>query len=493
MKKFLVIFLLLLCYSYSHAEPQEVFSRTFMYTRPAYWNLAMNQSLWHNFSYFKDGPNYNGMQLIPFFQDSRSRRKNTLFFLFNRRSELLIAGDASDAVRTRDVRAEWVKLPTDFKGKMTLRPEQRQIGATFEYSQDFKTLFPESFLKDWTVNVVMPLTLVENDINFSQYDMHTTGTELNRHQTIHAAFNDCSWCYAKIPTKKQDLIRPGQLKVTMGSAYLHHEKFFQMSYYSGLVIPLTNHADPEFLFSPMPGNNRHAGLVAGIATQVLLNRHPEKFAWSFYVELEGTFLIRNKQMRTYDLKEKPWSRYMQYVRKNSAPGDTIPGVNLLTFPTLVRPFGVADFSFGWRINTGAFEFEIGYDLWGHGGERVKLRTQDVESPFNRCGGGENLFGIAGRGSYMDKGIQLAATASNSTIACQAADDTAFTPITENDIDLCSAQNGSALNHKVHGSVGIQHLGDQTQGFLGFGFYFDFAQKNTTLTTYGVWFKLGGTF
>jgi hypothetical protein len=238
--------------------------------------------------------------------------------------------------------------------------------------------------------------------------------------------------------------------------------------------------------------NGHVGVGGAIYLQILLNCNPEKFAWSFYANLDGTYFFRNRQMRTFDLKGKPWSRYMLYTRLNSPPGTTIPGVNVLTLDTVVRPFGFADFSMGWRINTPPFEFEFGYDIWGFGGEKLKL-SSPLQSPFNRNCGGLNQFGIAGKGTIEAQGQQIAATASCSTIACQAEDDPCFVCITENDIDLCSAAAGSILNQKVHGAVGIEHIGDHTNGFAGFGFFFEFPQKNSSLATYGFWFKVGGSF
>ncbi len=491
MKKY-VIGLLLCIASSLFAEPQEVFSRSFMYTRPAWFNIAMDQQLWHNFVYAKDGPGYGGFQFISYYQKSRPRAKNARYFLINRKNVLLISGDNNtNLLFERDIRAEWVNLPTDFKGKMSLCPEQRQMGFKLMYSQDLKKFTDFWFMKDWTLGFELPVNLVENNINFCQFDMSSIGTQIGTQPDIFSAFNQCDWKYAKIPTRKKNRFRPAELKVTLGRAF-PLEDYFQLDSFMGLAIPLADHQDAEFLFSPYVGNNRHVGLSGTVLMQLLLNRHSERFAWLFFIDLEGIFYVRNKQHRTYDLKNKPWSRYMQYVRRGDPPGQTIPGVNLLTFPSLVRPFGTSDFSFGWRIITGAFEFEVGYDLWGHGDERVKLRSP-VNTPFNRKCGGLNDFGIAGAGTIIEKGQVVAATASKSTIACQTADDDKFTGICENDIDLCSAAASSALNHKIHVACGIEHIGDNMNGFAGFGFFFEFPQKNSPLANWGTWFKVGGTF
>ncbi len=487
------VLLLLISSSITHAEPQEVFARSFMLTRPASYNIAMNQHLWHNFVYDKKGPALGAFQIIPFFQLSRPRDKIARYFLPNRKNQLLVAGDTTDAdlIRTRDIRAEWLGLATNFSGKFSICPSQKQVGFTLMYNQDLKTFLDFPLFKDWSVGIELPVIMVENDLNLCQFDLQSTTTELNVQPDIISALNQCDWKYSKWSAKKKSLIRPEKLKLTAGRSLMHRD-YFQLSSEMSLSIPIANHQDAAYIFSPVVGLDRHVGLGGAVYMQILLNRNPEKIACSFYLNLEGNFLVRNKQHRTYDLKDKPFSRYMQYTYRNSAPGVTIPGVNVLTLKSLVRPYGVADFSFGWRINTAPFEFEIGYDLYGFGGEDVKLRA-DLESPFNKKCGGLNEFGIAGNGTIDFKGTQIQATASNSTIECRSEDDTTFIAIQENDLDLCTAAAGSVLNHKFHAACGIEHLGGGMGGFAGFGFYFEFPQKNSNLANWGAWFKLGASF
>lgn len=493
MKKFLIFIpLLFLFISLSYARPQEVFSRSFMFIRPATYSISMNQHLWHNFVYTKEGPMYGGMQLIGIFQRSLSRDKVARYFLINDKDELLVSGDGNtNLLFTRDIRAEWVNLPSDFKGKLSLNPEQKQMGFQLCYNQDLKAFFDIAFLRDWSFGVELSALMVENNINFCQFDMSGTATNSNEQPTIFCAFNQCDWKYAKIPTRNKIKIRPDNITFTLGRSLMNYD-YFQLATRLSLMVPMSGNQSAEFLFDPVVGMNGHVGIGGAIYMQILLNRNPEKFAWSFFANLDGTYFFRNRQFRTFDLKGKPWSRYMQYTRRNSPPGTTIPGVNLLTLNTVVRPFGFADFSMGWRINTPPFEFEFGYDIWGFGGEKLKLNTP-VGSPFNRPCGGLNEFGIAGKGTIIVQGQPVAATASQSTIATQTADDPTFVPITDNDIDLFSAAAGSILNQKVHAAVGIEHIGDHMNAFAGFGFYFEFPQKNSTIAANGFWFKIGGTF
>lgn len=485
MKKYLILLLLGFA-GVIHTSPQKIFSRSFMFTRPASFNIEMDMQLWHNFVYSKKGSFGGAFQAIGFYQKSIDRTKTAKYFLINDKCQLTVAGDSvTDLFFTRDIRAEWLDLPDTFQGKLSLCPEQRQAGVKLFYNQDLKD-FGISFFEDWSIGIEMPILWVENNINFVECDVVTTAT------TLCEAFNNDDWCFARIPCCKQSKTRPANIKLTAGRDFPMGD-CCQFASFLSLEIPIGDHQDPKFLFSPVVGNDRHVGLGGAVLMQFQLNKNPEKVAFSFFIDLEGMFLIRNHQFRTYDLKDKPWSRYLKFVRKNGSPGQTVPGVNVLTLESIVRPFGIADFSTGWRIKTKKFELELGYDLWGHGGETVKLRDAPVTSPFNICGGGLNEFGIAGSGTIMEKGMAVAATASESTISCQADDDSAFVGITDNDLDFCTPATGSALNHKIHAAAGLQHDGEGVGGFIGLGGFVEFAQKNSPLSTWGIWAKVGASF
>lgn len=492
MKKVAILALIFISLS-SQCKNQEIFGRSFMLTRPASYNLAMDQHLWHNIVYAKEGPTYGGFQLIPFYQDSRKRDKFGRYFLFHGKNQLLIAGDAANStdILARDIRAEWVGLPTDFRGKLSVCPTQKQMGFTIMYNQDLRSITDIEFLQEWSIGIEVPVISVENDLNFQQCDLSTTGTEVHTQKDIFVAFNQASWKYAKIPTKSKSLTRLEKVKLTAGRAMIAKD-YFELASDLFFSIPIAPHQDPAYIFSPVVGLDHHIGWGGSVFMQTVLNRDTKSFAWAFFLNLEGTFFFRNHQYRTYDLKDKPWSRYLLYTRKNSAPGDVEPGVNLLTLDSIVRPFGFADFSTGFRIYTKRFEIELGYDVWGFGGERTEPRSE-LNSAFNfRCEG-LNEFGIAGSGTILSRGQLAQATASGSTIAERAADDSEFVGLTQNDIDTCSASAGSILNHKGHVAIGVEHMGDKMNAFGGAGAFIEYAQKNGSLSSWGAWFKIGGTF
>src|SRR5438045_2506916 len=141
MKKCLAL-LPVLCMTLSIYAKREVFSRSFMYTKPAFYDVVMEQALWHDIEFNKHGPSKIGLQAIPFFQRSIPLDKNTRYFLMKGKTELLVSGDENiDDLEVRDIRAEWVNLPGNFRGFLSVNPKQQQAGCVFEYHQDLGNWF----------------------------------------------------------------------------------------------------------------------------------------------------------------------------------------------------------------------------------------------------------------------------------------------------------------------------------------------------------------
>jgi hypothetical protein len=197
------------------------------------------------------------------------------------------------------------------------------------------------------------------------------------------------------------------------------------------------------------------------------------------LSLETALLVRNTQCRIFDLKKKPWSRFMLYNIEGCPPDSSVPGVNLLTLPVRSRPYNLVDFTMGWRTRTGLLELEMGYNVWGHGQERVRLTCPILTS-----------FGIAGTGAGPNN---TARTSSLSTIKTLEPNDPVFIPVTEEDLDFCSPAAASTIVQKVHAAAGLVHEGENCGGFLGCGVHVDIPHKNRPLELWGAWVKLGATF
>lgn len=495
-------------------------SNTFMYTRPILQNLSTRQAIWHNFIYEKHGDVRDSFQSTFVFQQSLSLPITQWYFLPCELDQVLVAGDdVTRDLASRTIRAEWLNLPPSFEGTFTINPKQTQAGAFLEFNQDLGKIVNHSFFEGAWVSICLPVVLVENDMNLKQDVFSTTtGITINGQAgptDIKSAFNQCDWWYAKIGDKQTN-INLADINIQIGRTFTAHDNFY-VAYYSTVIIPTGNIQDAKYLFEPVSGNNGHFGIGAGVDFQFPVNRPNGRYDLCFFLDFESIFFARNTQWRTFDLRYKPYSRYLQFVAKDDPTGQLIPGVNVLTYHVQVHPYNIADVSGGFRLITSNMEIELGYSLWGHGDETLSIYC-DNESP--------RQFGIAGNQNaanelpaYDNRQLPMPATASKSTISAQAANDVecapttdiiigdcgqpyvnnlgqtqrVFVPITLYDIDLSSGISKSAFNQKFQCAVGFMNKGKKRDLFFGAGGYYDKPVKRGALNTLGAWVKMGASF
>lgn len=493
MKKCLAL-LSVLCITFNIHAKREVFSRSFMYTKPAFYDVVMEQALWHDIEFNKHGITKAGLQGIPFFQKSISMDKNIRYFLMKNKTELLVAGDAITAdLEVRDIRAEWVGLPSTFRGFLSINPTQKQTGCVFEYNQDLGNWFNVRFLQDMYILFLLPVGMVKNNINLIQCDVTGESEEFPRN--IIEAFNQPTWNFSRITNCQHRKAGVAELTIKLGTCYMS-EDFFQLNYYTVITVPIGNKQNGETMFEPVLGNNHHLGFGGGLNLQVPMNRDTTRFAWCGFIDLESVILIRNKQYRTYDLFDKPWSRFLPMNIIGSQSNENQPGVNYMTQRITAKPFNLVDFAFGWRLHTCSIEAEIGYGIWGHANERTNLKQpspiQIVGQPIEGTNTAKPVitdqpvvFGIAG--SAPGK------TASRSTIAFKAPDDLEFVPITTCDLDPQSGESYGGFAQRAFGSLGYINKGEISDTLFGVGWSVDVPFHNSLLQLWKVWVKIGATF
>jgi len=480
----------------------EFTSRTFMLTRPVSQSLAADQSLWHDFIYDKHDHKdslQSSFQLIGFYQGSICREETTKYFLFDFKSCLRVLGDQKaidDNGRLkgfRDIRAEWLGLPSDFQGAFTVDPKQKQMGVVIEFNQNLKKFSDSDLFKRFWFSAIFPLVYVQNNMNLCQFDVFNQGQDCPK--DIVEAFRQCDWRFSKIGGK-QSRFSVTPIEIKFGGAYLSDGNN-QIVQYSTILIPIGEEDENRYLFEPTVGYNGHLGYGTGVNFQFVLNRDNDFYDFCFFLNLEGVFLIRNRHYRTFDLKGKctpcgrgknPWSRYLLFNKKDGPPNLKVPGVNVLTKYVRVRPYNMVDFSIGWRVKGDNFELELGYNIWGHGAERIECIKKFKDE-----------WGIAG---VSQPGDDFARSASLSTIGelkatpeedLPADEDPVFVSICASDLDLDSAASQGALNHKFHFAGGFERKGESVDSFFGGGLYYEIPQKNSALKNWGIWVKMGGSF
>lgn len=447
-----------------------------MFPRPLTQNLSMTNAFTHSLIDTKVGKNRAVAWLTGAYQQSVHMEGISQYFLFPGLSQLQVAGDGVPSLTySRDIRAEFIGLPTTFQGSFTVNPQQRQAGVFIDFNQDVGAWFNHDLTEGTWVNVTFPIIYVENNLQLSEFNVN--GTTAAYPATIAQAFSNPTYLFAKI-RGKHTTTELADLTIRLGRTFLDNKHNVAVTY-TTLVFPSESKQNPAYMFSPVAGTNGHFGYGGGTRIQIRLNQDPTNFAFALFMDLDAVFYARNTQLRTYDLNNKPYSRYLPLIKPGAGPDQLIPGTNVLTLKTQVHPFTFADFSGGVRFISRHAELELSYGIWGRGPEQMNLRCK---FPL--------MYGIAG---VPDPVTNIVGTASQSTISYLAPNDAEFVFIKEGDLDLDSGSSRSAFNHKFQVSFGCKFNNRYAELFVDAGTWVDIPMKNSALNTIGAFFKTGASF
>jgi len=478
--RLLFTFALVSIVSTSFASRQESYGRSMFLPRQLFNNLSVVESGWHKLIHAREQEKHEAsFQVVGAYQDSVCSKRTNHYFAPCLTNCISIAGDDAPNACARNVRAEWLMNDTPgvatFSSSFYFKPQQTQYGALLNYNQALTSFIKSDFFENVYLNISAPIQHTTSRLELKSTSSHAENAQ------IYAAFNNPDWCAGKAACKRErtDL---AEIRLGWGQIFAR-ENIFEFTYYTNVTFPTAHTSDPEFWFDAVNGYNGCYGINGGVQMQFLLTRDSSPIDWYFFANVDDTFYIRRHQKRTYDLYDKPWSRFMLYNRiAPNCPAANVPGVNIFTIDSVVRPYNMADFSVGWRIATERFEGEIGYNVWGHGDEIIKVRY-----PCEFC----QEWGIAG--STADT------SASQSTIAQQADDDVdinddpIFRTISVSDLDIYSPATRSALSQKAHIAMTLHYSGEEIATLVTAGAFYEIAQKNGSFNLWGAWAKFAASF
>ncbi len=495
-----------------------------MLTRSVFDSIGINQSSWNNFAYTYQPPKKGFVfQMYPIYGQSYDNLENPSYFLFNGKDELVVAaGTPSNNFTTpgqprvidptqgqytvpsfnRDILGQWIGITDTHGSTFTLQPRQRQACVMLEFLQDFKPLFQSCFFHNWFIDIQVPITWMENNIGF------------RGKPEVAKAFSQPNFQFAKILKGCHSSTRVTQAQVSIGTKYITEEDV-QVVCTTGIIFPLVEQDCNGALFLPIQGFNSHFVLNSTALFQFPICKKSD-FAISrilFFFDFSNNFLMRNHQLRTYDLKHKPYSRYMIFYDRHK--NETVPAMNVLTLRSRVEPFNIVNLATGFRFKFRDSMGEMGYELWAHGSE---VLTPEPKPGHHKYVWHEGRYGIAfinqdGVLAKLDAGgavvplgpDELGQTASKSTINFVAAPDGQAdccpgpTFVQENkyidirDLDRFSGGMRPTITHRGFASVGYGCKGELRDYFANLGLFIEASQNNAALCLWGGWAKAGFAF
>lgn len=442
-------FIACLCISYSYADIQDE-RKEHKTSQSFYWNAPLN-SVGLRYAgareEFFSSKHTHTIRAYGAYTKSFSSTKMAQFFLKEHKEELIIRGSEHELFTdyTTDVRADWLGLPNNFEGTLSLSSSYETYGITFSARTSLKDFLPYSFFKRSSLFCELPIVHTKTDLDFTQSKISNAAADTDPVYDILTAFNNSEWKFQKIRTTHDKTTQLTELRLGFAKTFIsNHRALLSMT--SAISIPTMRSYKNEYMFEAHGGLHGHAGIISSVHINAPLTLDQEPFYCSFFLDAEHTLVVRSKQYRTFDLKDKQWSRFMQFRKKDELADVTYPGVNILTQKVRISPYSMFDVLAGFRFKTGSLDAEIGFGAWGHPHARIKFTETFDET-----------YGIAGTAANY--------SASASTINTLAANDTNFTPIFVTDLNISSAVSPSKVIYKAHGSASYHYHTDSYAGYI----------------------------
>ena len=430
-------------------------------------------------------------------------------------SDKVLVGElGSEAVKsgTADVIANYFNILTDsmfitgdpanftnytFQSRISFKPTQIFFAAALLYHQHLSRTQD----KGWWFEFLVPIKWVKNNMHLTEEIITPGGPGGDDPQVptgymanMKEAFKQSKFKFGKIdgPRSAGGLADP---QLRLGYTYFNHESSHLSSYW-GAIIPTSNKPEAEYIFEPIYGNNNHFGIFAAASVGARIWRHCEK---AIYWELDtsGILLMKNKQTRSFDLKDKTWGRYI-WVYTDQTVTSTSPGINAFTKELEVTPGTSRDLNIAFVYECPCFQVEGGYNYYGRQAEEVSLsKVWDSNVALASILNNANEYQI-GKGLADSAISRDASTVSDylgvlNDLTEPLSGSATYKIIEQCDLDLDSAAHPASVSHTFYLTFSYHWGGCVRPKYFGLGAIYSNGSDNTVLNQITIFSKFGMTF
>ena len=401
-----------------------------------------------------------------------------------------------------------------FKSNICVNPYQTVAGLGLTWRQYLWTL-PDCENHLW-FEISSPIEQVKNTVCLTETlskdntKLITTvsGCQLGLPQNMTEAFKQASWCYGKIDNGAcMTKVGLADLEFKVGYEWLNHDCCFFESY-AGVLFPTGNTPTARYMFEPILGHNKHYGVLFGTSGIFEFRSCENDCDFALAIDYNGLYLQEAVERRSFDLVNRPWSRYMQvYLNHdqaifahniNNLTEQKIfgtPGINVFTKEMIVEP-GLAN-----TLNTAliyhqrCFEAEVGYNFYVRDAETVRLACCWQEGPalkdISQGAGYTNVYQTINNFIISETPCDQQPLPAVPFAGIDATYDNNL--IRAKDLDLRSAAHPAFLTNTIYGSLGWHKDCCKYPLFLGIGGSYEMTNSNFALDRWLVWGKFGWTF
>ena len=330
--------------------------------------------------------------------------------------------------------ADYFYLPPDFDGYFQVRPQIQNFLVELDLYAGLDEILTGAYVRlygpltwtKWQLNYsekcdvdtthsfrpgYFSIDTIANDQllhSFAEYaagdsPLNTSGTA--DQPTIGTAFQGLQ--YAKILPCSRTRTGFAELRMEAGWNFLQGDNY-HLGLNLQLAAPTGSKRQAEYAFDAVVGNGNHWEVGGGLTGHYVFWRScDEDKHGGLYVDLSVTHLNNSKEQRTFDLCDRPNSRYMLAEKlerpvtfltaadtsADTAPADAVapiaqfagvfaPVANLTTVNVDVRVGVQADLVALFNYTTRNWSFDLGYNFWARTAEKFSypLDTNDQCCP-----------------------------------------------------------------------------------------------------------------
>lgn len=495
-------------------------ARSYFVVRPSF-QLVMpeRESFWRNDRMTEREDGYDGtFEAVVFGGQSTNPRTMAQYFLPYEACSLVfreygneVANDPNwDTLNrsTFNIDASNFNIQTvagNFQSTVTFRPKQSYVGAGFGWKQ-LLTRKCDGTPGFW-LEASMPIINIRNTMGMCEVITSTGGGAANAVGldgapvvgSATAAFKQPSWKFGRIDNNSSCMQKTGvaELSVLIGYNTVNHEHS-SLSSYVGVVIPTSNKPTGRYLFEPIVGNGGHAGIMFG-ANLGFDVWQCDQHNLAISLSTNSRYLFANNQVRSFDLYDNQWSRYlMMYANSGAAEAafaggegadnqlvGAVSGINYMTKCVKVIPRFWFDMNSAVTYTNSDCPWmaEAGWNFFARQAEKVCLPKWTVNPAVVGGPLGNGGTTIARTIRYEFANANLAYSETNY----------AATQIKKADINLESAAAPAALSYIVYGSVGYNWGTKCYPTFAGIGGSYEFTANTAAINRWNLWGKLGFSY
>ena len=409
-------------------------------------------------------------------------------------------------------------VDNNFESRISIAPKQTVIGLGLHVRQSFWK--NHDIGRGFWISFSGPIERVKNDMNFCEKIFNDGGGANEAANNVvvanmEEAFRQEAWKFGRIcadsSLKRTGL---GDIEAKLGYEWLQHEPAHMESYF-GFIIPTGNKNEAEQVFEPIIGRGKYFGLMFGSSLGIeIWNSEDGDKKIRYELSNHSEYLFKRKQTRSFDLKNKPWSRYLPvYADREAADAaaaligtnplfamnNSTPGINVFTKEVNVTPGLTHDINSAFVFSWNRFRVEAGYNFLAKRAEIVELACPWLLGPalkhFNGDGTTNPISTINGSPFFEQVVSSIPVPpAPGVGLIPVPLEDYEMSIIQEADIDLNSAATPSIFANTLYGTLGFDCEEREYPIFGNFGASYTFSKNNdASPRRWIIWAKMGVSY